>query len=406
MRVLFTCYAEKTHFMAMAPLAWALRTAGHEVVFAGQPRFAKVINQAGLTAVPVGSDREPWRAMSWRPETRAAIRNGLPEPYDVADAPERATWDHLVNGYAKAVAGWHRVINVPLIPELVEFARHWRPDLVIWEPTTYAGAVAAKTVGAAHARILFSPDVSGVTREHFLRLKGERGEDPLAEWLGSYVDFTEDLATGHFTIDQFPPSLAMRAGNLHYVAMRYTPYGGPAVVPDWLRTPPRRPRVALTLGLVATERFDGYALDLQDVLTALDGLDIELVATLPEREQRKLTRVPANTRLVPYVPLQALVPTLSAIIHHAGFGTLATTAQHSIPQLVVPGDTDGPAIASRLTRQGCALSLQSADTVRHRLTRLLTDPFHQHRARALATDVHSMPTANELVPHLEQLAAH
>ncbi len=36
MRVLFTTYAEKTHFLAMAPLAWALRTAGHEVVVASQ----------------------------------------------------------------------------------------------------------------------------------------------------------------------------------------------------------------------------------------------------------------------------------------------------------------------------------------------------------------------------------
>jgi glycosyltransferase (activator-dependent family) len=409
MRVLFTCYAEKTHFMAMAPLAWALRTAGHEAVFASQPRFAEVINQAGLTSVPVGSNREPWRAMSWKAETRAAIRKGLPEPYDAAEAPERATWEHLVHGYAKAVAGWHKLINVPLIPDLVEFARHWRPDLVVWEPTTYAGAVAAKTIGATHARLLFSADIYGITRRHFLRLKDERGEtaDPLADWLGAYVDFTEDMATGHFTIDQAPPSLAVRAGELHYLSMRHTPYGGPAVIPEWLREPPRRPRVALTLGLVATERFDGYHVDPQDILTALGDLDVEVVATLPEREQRKLTHVPANTRLVPYVPLQALAPTLAAIIHHAGFGTVATIAHHPVPHLVIPGDTDSPATARKLTEQGCALTLHhpTADTIRSHLHRLLADPTHRSRAHALAAEVHASPSANDLIPHLERLTS-
>ncbi|MEV4011782.1 nucleotide disphospho-sugar-binding domain-containing protein [Nonomuraea angiospora] len=408
MRVLLVSYPEKTHFLAMAPLAWALRTAGHEAVFAGQPRFAQVINQAGLTAVPIGRDSDQARMMELDRNVAASGRTGLPEPYDVAEAPERATWEYLSAAYRQATTWWHKMENLPLIPDLVEFARGWRPDLVVWEPTTFAGAIAARACGAAHARLLFGPDVYGVTRAHFLRLKGEHGKDPLAEWLGSYVHFGEDLVTGHFTIDQLPPSLTLRADGLRYVPLRFTPYGGPSVVPGWLQAPPGKPRIALTLGLVATERFDGYTLDPQDVLTALDGLDVELVATLPEHEQRKLTHIPANTRLVPYVPLQALAPTLAAVIHHAGFGTLATTAQHSIPQLVVPGDTDSPAIARRLARQGSAITLPhpTPAAIRERLQRLLTDPAYAERAGSLAAEIHAAPTPNDLIPHLEDLTAH
>ncbi len=67
MRVLFTCYAEKTHFLAMAPLAWALRTAGHEVgvaVPAGlraghHPGRAHRRRRSAATATS-------WRAMAWK----------------------------------------------------------------------------------------------------------------------------------------------------------------------------------------------------------------------------------------------------------------------------------------------------------------------------------------------------
>ena len=60
MRVLFALNPFNTVFKYMAPLGWALRTAGHEVRFASQPRFADVITQSGLTAVPVGRDTNLW----------------------------------------------------------------------------------------------------------------------------------------------------------------------------------------------------------------------------------------------------------------------------------------------------------------------------------------------------------
>ena len=39
MRILFASIAEKTHFLGMVPLAWALQTAGHEVRVASQPEM-------------------------------------------------------------------------------------------------------------------------------------------------------------------------------------------------------------------------------------------------------------------------------------------------------------------------------------------------------------------------------
>src|ERR1700690_1554447 len=55
MRVLFlTPPAIRSHLYIQAPLAWALRTAGHDVRVASQPDLIDDIMRTGLTAVSVG----------------------------------------------------------------------------------------------------------------------------------------------------------------------------------------------------------------------------------------------------------------------------------------------------------------------------------------------------------------
>ena len=56
MRVLVTSWGWRSHFYPLVPLAWALRSAGHEVLVASQPAMIEVITGAGLPAVAVGED--------------------------------------------------------------------------------------------------------------------------------------------------------------------------------------------------------------------------------------------------------------------------------------------------------------------------------------------------------------
>lgn len=419
MRVLFVTIPEKTFFLYQVPLAWALRTAGHEVRVASQPGFARVITQAGLTAVPVGNDIDLNRFPRWAlsPQAREASRAGLPAPYDAAADAALANWDRMLRGYDEMVSYAHKPENFPMIASLVEFARSWRPDLVVWEPFSYAGAIAAKACGSAHARLLWSVDVFAVARDRFLRLRRDRPAhdrpDPLAEWLGAYgrkygFEFSEDMVTGQVTIDQLPACLTLPA-DLDYMRMQYVPYGGPAVVPRWLWEPAARPRVALTMGITATDHFAGYTFRPAEILDALADLDIELVATIAEAEQRKLGRIPRNTRAVPYVPLHALVPTCAAVIHHGGAATLATTALHPVPQLVLGYHFDEPILARNLAAHGAGLELApeaaTGANVRASLQRLLDEPAFRDRAEALRDEFRAQPAPNDLVPHLEDLVA-
>ena len=419
MRVLFTTYPDTTVFQPMVPLAWALRAAGHDVRVAVQPSFAGTVTSAGLTAVPVGRDRSTWRLAGMFPEETEADRDGLPAPYDAVTAdPATLDFGEMRDAGARMIEEWHRLDNFPITAGLIDFARSWQPDLVIWESITYAGAIAAQACGAVSVRMLWSIDVFGVTRQIYRGLRdqqpaGER-DDPLRSWLEPYADkygdgFREEYVTGDVTIDPLPPSLRMPATDLTYLPMQYTPYGGAASVPRWVWEQPVRPRVALTLGLSATDIFAGYAVSAQDLLDALADLDVELIATIAEPERRKLERVPGNARLVSYVPLHALAPTCAAVINHAGPGTLLTIARDAVPQLTVPYDFDEPELARRAAAQGGSLTIPAGratgEAVRDGLVRLLEEPRFAERAAALRDEIRDQPTPHRVVHRLEELAA-
>jgi glycosyltransferase (activator-dependent family) len=425
MRVLFVAYASKAHFQAMVPLAWALRAAGDEVLVASQPELAPAITEAGLTAAAVGRDHNLWRSLDrflsprfarLRPEVHDVVRRAGALPFDLADtAPERITWEELSTAYDTLVRCWYRLANNTMLDDLVGLARSWSPDLVVWEPNTYVGAVAAKLVGAAHARLLWGMDIFAVTRARHLALKAPRPPDdradPLEEWISSLIGryggrYSEDLAVGHFTIDQLPDALQMRA-DLRYVPMRYLPYNGPAVVPAWLRERPDRPRVALTLGLTSADHFGGHGLDLAETLDELAALNVEVVATVPDRERVKLGALPPQVRVVPFVALHALLPTCSAAIHHAGFGSLCSTLTYGVPPLCLPERFDEPALARRVADSGAGLALPMEEAtgarVRQRVERLLREPSFGWGAGRLRADLLALPTPHAVARDLQKI---
>ncbi|MGW3961099.1 activator-dependent family glycosyltransferase [Amycolatopsis sp. NPDC005003] len=423
MRVLFTCYAEKTHFLGMVPLAWALRAAGHEVRVASQPKLTDVITQAGLTAVPVGTDHNLWTAANrfltkrfaeLNPEGYERIRRGVFPPFDMPDDPAEVTWEYL-DGANPEILKAVRNANHSMIDELVDFAGFWQPDLVLWEQASFAGPIAAKACGAAHGRFLWGLDFYGRWRTRYVRERAlrpdERSADVLADWLGAEAakvgaEFSEDMTTGQFGVEQLPVSQRVETG-LHSVSVRYVPYGGPAVVPSWLWEPPARPRVAITLGLTSSESFGGYMVDVQSILDSLADLDVEVVATVAENEQHKLSRVPDNARVVAYAPLHALAPTCSAIVHHAGAGTMATATVSGVPQLILPDQQDGWYTARRLAELGGGLVIEPVDAtgaaVREAVEALLTEPSYRDGIGRLRAEILATPAPAGIVGELAEL---
>jgi glycosyltransferase (activator-dependent family) len=421
MKVVLTCFAAPTHFYSMVPLAWALRAAGHDVRVVSQAGMAPTITGAGLTAVTAGPAE--WYGDQHAPDLLNAIFPGCLDHVRDFDYAATDTWTHtgLLALEHMASSSMFATMNDDLmVDEMVAFARDWRPDLVISETYTFAGSIAARVVGAAYARFTWGPDVALRARQALLRLSADlperHREDPTAQWLSHTLarhgsSFDEQVVTGQFTVDITPPGMRLDTG-LHYESLRYVPYNGPAVVPDWLRTPPERPRVCLTLGL--TDRSHGQRVDhldavlgavsLGELFEAVDGLDCEVVATLdPERLAIPL---PDNVRAVGFVPLNDLLPTCSAIIHQGGSGTRSTAEVHGVPQLMVAESWDAVR-GNGIEAAGAGLCVPveklTAQVLREGLSALLEDPSFSQGARRLRDEVLAQPTPAALVPRLEAL---
>jgi glycosyltransferase (activator-dependent family) len=418
-RALIVTHAERSHFLGMVPLAWALVTAGHDVRVASQPELAPVIAAAGLAAVPVGHDHRFWRVL--RTQTSFdPLADRLPL-FGRADLPdEEFGWEELKEGYRTVVPWWWRVLNDPMIDDLTAFCRHWRPHLVVWDPTTYAAPVAARAAGAVHARHMWGVDVLARVRAVFLRRMAEEGgrpaDDALATWLSRHaaahgVEFSEELVTGQFTLDYVPPSLRLADGPpLERVPMRYVPFNGRSVLPGWLREPPERPRVCLCLGLSAAERSGGYAVSMAEVVEAVSALDVEVVALASPAAGEQLRDVPGNVRVVPFAPLHQLLPTCAAVVDPGGSATVLNTLTHGVPQLVVSRPTFcEPVIGRRLAATGAGLEVPSEEAtgalIHAAVRRLLEEPGFGRAAARVRAEMAGMPSPNAVVRHLEQRVA-
>ncbi|MEU5884574.1 activator-dependent family glycosyltransferase [Spirillospora sp. NPDC047279] len=414
MRVLITSFAMDAHLNGSIPLAWALRTAGHEVRVASQPAATASITRAGLTAVPVGDDHR----------LDMTVRHAGPgmfathaDPDFLENRPERLSLDFMrVSDTILTSMFYGQLNNDSMVDDLVEYARFWRPDLVVWEHFTFAGAVAARASGAASARILSFPDTFMSVREEFVRRNAlapeQEREDMLAEWLTWTLarhgcDFDEEIVTGQYAIDQLSPSVSLTSGD-HRIPMRYVPYNGPspAVVPGWLYKEPERPRVCLTLGETIRKTEFPNAVEVGDVFEAVSDLDVELVALLSDDERDLVSGVPDNVRVEEYVPLHVLLPSCSAIVHHGGSGTWATAAVYGVPQIAMGWVWDAIYRARRLEELGAGLHIQSftltPELLREKLGRLLAEPSFAENSGRLRAEMEAAPTPNDAVAALEQ----
>ncbi|MEW1545008.1 activator-dependent family glycosyltransferase [Streptomyces tsukubensis] len=427
MRVLFTTFGARNHVHAQVALAWALRSAGHDVRLASHPDLADVIARTGLTAVPVGRELNEDQVMEELREREETSR----EEYDAAtpDAqlllamdelrPEKLTYDHMHGVFtAMTSAVFQNYSSAEMIGDLVDFARDWRPDLVIWDPLTFAGAVAAEVTGAAHARLMFGLDLVGRMRESYLAEVDKRPpalrEDPMREWLGPVVEryggtFSEELVVGQWTIDPVPTSLRLPA-DLRYVPVRCIAYNGRGSIPPWLREAPERPRVCLTLGVSHREVMGGDQASIGELIDAVAGLDVEVVATLNARQLQEVDSLPGNVRAIDFVPMDELLPTCSAIVSHGGSGTVHAALLQGVPQILVPGTMwDNGIRADLVARSGAGLRLDAetltADALRSALERLLGEPSFAAAAGRLRRETLATPAPRDIVPVLESLTA-
>jgi L-rhodinosyltransferase/glycosyltransferase len=411
MRILFNTIPCASHVDPLVPLARALHSAGHDVrvststawQIVGRSGVDSAITAAGLTAVVLESRvPESQHISAARPRIPGALVQPIGRETWPAVRDELLDIFQLVHPTDPSDPG-----SCPVLDDLVGFARAWRPDLLLWDFLGPTASIAAEVLGIPHLRLVFAQDKVAMVNQW-----QPAGDDRFDQWLRPLLrrhglTYATRMLLGQWSIDA-QPIRAEGAGPVPYLPMRRISYTGAEPLPRWLYAPPRRPRVCLTLGWSIMRNFDRFGLSAADLGKLATALDAEFVVTV-EPEQFP-DRLPDNVRAVGYVPLDVLLPTCSAIVHHGGTGTLAAAVAHRVPQVIIPAaNWDEANDARHVADQGAGLALHpdefSAGALHDRLKRVLGEPSFQAGATALYTRSLAAPHPVDMVGVLERIAA-
>ncbi len=378
MRVLFVTSPAEGHFYPMVPLAWALRSAGAQVLVAAPESFAGEVTTAGLPAAANCGPLDMIETM--RPDPGSGTPRQATDPVESRRNTGR--------GFAKLAA--------LVLPGTLELARSWGPDVVIAESMALAAPVVGSTLGVPYIEhrwgLAVQPELAAVARAEMSTLTGTPLPSPPVE-----------------TLDVCPPSF-QSPGASPAAAFAYMPYNGPAAVPAWTREPRQRPRVCLTLGTVLP-RYGRVTPLMNLLLKALVQLDVEVVVAMREEDRRRLEDLdllPAEVRTAAWLPLNAVLPACDAVVHHGGSGTTMTSLVHGLPQVALPHFADQFVNADRITTTGTGVALSpdeaDADAVASAVSTVLADGRFRAAAAAVRSEIAALPTPAATVEVVRRFA--
>ncbi|MBZ6232742.1 nucleotide disphospho-sugar-binding domain-containing protein [Streptomyces olivaceus] len=416
MRILFTpVAATTTPLFHMVPLAWAFRAAGHDVRVAAQPELSRAIVEVGLPAVEVGHGYE---IMDGVLRSRGGQRV-IEAPADQwTDSGLAGTAEEPPADYDDKHADLRDAAMAPLVeaagrmaPGLLRFTEYWRPDLLVTDSMVFAAPLVSALRGVPLVRQTWGPDVMRMVSQP---LQGRAADgDVRAEWPtglpGLYDHYGVEVRNDYpvRTVDPWPTSLQFPdlSGRL---PMRFVPYNGAAVAPDWVLDRPGRPRVCVTWGTSTSALAGDEAFVLPRVVEGLAGLDVEVVLAVGPDDRRKLGTLPAGVRVAENVPLHLFMETCDAVVHQGGTSTLLTAARHGLPQVMMPQTADNPFNAANFAGSGAGVTLDAAGAdageIGAAVTRVLTEPAWRVAAEKLRAEMAEMPSPSAVVRSLEELA--
>ncbi|MFC0112339.1 nucleotide disphospho-sugar-binding domain-containing protein [Kibdelosporangium aridum] len=373
MRVLFTGSPAVGHLFPMVPLAWALRAAGHDVVFASL-KGSEAVARAGMPLVNFLPEVDP--SVNWLNEA-GAKKPDLLQRVAMSRAFDR---DAFIRLYAQ--------FTDTVVDGLIEFAREWNPDLVVYEHIWSAGPVAAAALGIPAVQ----HDL-GFTRSPALQAA------MLEEMAPAFARHSVTAPSEVVTIDIAPPS--MTSGPAYGWSMRPISFNGGGVLPEWLRAPASRDRVAVTLGTVypVLTGIDSLA----TLIAAAADVDAEFVLALGDVSIDSLGPLPDNVWTTSWVPWNELVHTCTAVIHHGGAGTAMSSLEAAVPQLIIPGMSDNDVNARAVADRGAGLACTAEQVDTELLRTLIGDGKLKLAAAEVSAEIATMPDPVSVVSQLVDL---
>jgi glycosyltransferase len=372
MNVLVTSSPALGQMWDVVPIAWAIRSRGHDVRVATLPNLIPHVIQTSLTALPAGPHADP-----------ATL------PVADPDGPG----GRLTS--ARQAGRMSRLLATGLAGPLAAF----RPDLVVHEAMELGGPLIAQRLGIPCVQ-----QNSGLPMPPQLRqLLGQAAAD-----LRRDFGMSGHVQPPSLVIDVCPAGLAAGAAQARHQSMRYVPFHGPAEVPQWLYERPRRARVCIALN--AAKPAAGALALASRIALALRALDAEVLLPLPAAWAADPALARSGVRTVGWVPLPLLADSCAAIVHHGDPGTTLAMLGSGVPQLVMSPSADAAALASASLLEDCGAgrgidpTVVTDEEITACARALLGDGQYRQAAAKVAAGVAGQPSPAQVAGVIERLA--
>lgn len=385
---------------------------GHRVRMLASPHFEARIRAAGIEFVALGAagdyERMVQRPELWHPRrgTRLVLEElarRLPEAY-AATAELAAPGDSVLVG---STLSW----NVRLLQEktgLPAATVHLAPMCLpsVEQPPVLPGVADLSRLPAWSVRLLFwAGERFAVDRwvgPRLNRLRAELGLPPVRR-VWSRWTHSPDLVLGAwpdwFAAPQpdWPPRTETTGFPLFDEAAALDP-----ALEDFLQG--GEPPVGITPGSAMAHGASFFS----HAVRACRSLGRRAVLLTPYPAQLP-TPLPSGIRHFAYAPFSALLPRLSALVHHGGIGSSAQALAAGLPQIVAPFAHDQFDNAARLCRLGVARALRAGATTDDwvdALRRITEDPATAAATGSCAARIAGeRPGAQQMADRLEALGA-
>lgn len=376
MRVLFSAVGGEGHLQPLLPLASACAAAGHEVAVAAAASLAPLVTGEGHRFFAARPDVTPQR--------------GVLAPVD------RSREDRVVRD---TFAGWMARDRCADMTALIGV---WRPDVIVRDEMDLGTPVAAEMFDVPLVTVLVIA-AGGFARHELI------GE-PLAALRADHglpADPGLRMLTRDLVLSPFPPSFRFVHDPMPATARGYattTMQDRMSTLP-FSRVRPGAPLVYVTLGTI----FNTESGDLlQRVMQGLSTLPVEaLVTTGRGLDPAELGTQPGHVHVLSYVPQADVLPHATAVISHAGSGSVTAALAHGLPMVCLPMGADQPNNAMRCQQLGVGVALDAASTraqgIQDATARILGSAVYAANARILQRDLRNLPTPAATVAAVEAL---
>jgi UDP:flavonoid glycosyltransferase YjiC (YdhE family) len=174
----------------------------------------------------------------------------------------------------------------------------------------------------------------------------------------------------------------------------------------WADLDGSRPVVHVTQGTIDNHDFGRLV---RPTIEALAEESVLVVVTLGGASAADLGPLPANVRVAPFLPYDALLPLTDVFVTNAGFGGVQHALAHGVP-IVAAGETeDKPEVCARIEWSGVGINLRTGTPtplqVADAVAEVLQNPTYRERAAAIAISIAATTPLESIERELAELLA-